>query len=112
MTSCFPVIVFLDLSTVANPNVIKVLLPKASASQALTKQPVTLTITENKQYYINKQLVSSNELESAIVAACKNMPEPTVVLRIHHSLSVQDLVDVMQIGAKNKLKMVLATDKL
>ena len=108
----FLLLFFLIISTVANPNVIKVLLPKASAAQALTKQPVTLTITESKQYFINKQPVSSVDLEKAIVAACKNMPEPTVVLRIHHSLSVQDLVDVMQIGAKNKLKMVLATDRL
>jgi biopolymer transport protein ExbD len=40
------------------------------------------------------------------------MSEPTVVLRLPPNLTIQDLVDVMQLGAKNKIKMVLATEKI
>jgi biopolymer transport protein ExbD len=39
------------------------------------------------------------------------MAEPTVVLNFDRELSIQDLVDVMQIGAKLKIKMVLGTQK-
>jgi biopolymer transport protein ExbD len=50
-------------------------------------------------------------LESEILKENANIADATIVLRIPHNLTIQDLVDVMQIGAKNKLKMVLATDK-
>ena len=39
------------------------------------------------------------------------MAEPTIILNFDKDLSVQDLVDVMQIGAKLKVKMVLGTKK-
>lgn len=77
----------------------------------MTKQPVTLTVTANKQYFINKQPVPFQDLEAALLDACKGMPEPTVVLRLPYTLTVQDLVDVMQLSAKHKIKMVLATTK-
>jgi len=105
----FLLLFFLIISTVTNPNVIKVLLPQSKASQSLNKQPVILTITENKQFYINKRPVSQAELEAGLVKACANLDEPTVVLHAASSLTIQDLVDVMQIGSEHKIKMVLAT---
>ena len=105
----FLLLFFLIISTVTNPNVIKVLLPKSSASQALSKQPIIVTITGEKKYFINKRSISSNDLDKELVRACEGIPEPTVVLHIASTLSVQDLVDVMQIGAHRKIKMVLAT---
>jgi biopolymer transport protein ExbD len=37
--------------------------------------------------------------------------EPTVILRLEYSLTVQDLVDVLEIGTRLKVKMVMATNK-
>lgn len=105
----FLLLFFLIISTVTNPNVIKVLLPQSKASQSLNKQPVILTITENRQFYINKRAVSKTELEDNLVKACAGLAEPTVVLHAASTLTIQDLVDVMQIGADHKIKMVLAT---
>ena len=107
----FLLLFFLIISTVTNPNVIKILLPKSHATQTINKQPVTLTVTPDKRYYVNKKELELSQLEPVLLEACKDMPEPTVVLRIPYSLSIQDLVDVMQIGTKHKLKMVLATTK-
>jgi biopolymer transport protein ExbD len=45
-----------------------------------------------------------------LVKACAGLAEPTVVLHAARSLSIQDLVDVMQIGSEHKIKMVLATN--
>ncbi len=87
------------------------MLPKSKSSQALSKQTITLAVTNSKQYYINKKEIPFSRLEDELVMACKGIAEPTVVLRLASGLTIQDLVDVMQIGAKNKIKMVLATDK-
>lgn len=50
------------------------------------------------------------QLEERLIAATANMEEPTVVLRAESSLTVQDLVDAMALGAKLKIRMVLATE--
>jgi biopolymer transport protein ExbD len=107
----FLLLFFLIISTVANPNVIKILLPKSDASQALSKQQVTLTVTEDKRYFLNKREIPASQLESSLLSEFEGVPDPTVVLRIPSTLYIQDLVDVMQIGTKHKVKMVLATDK-
>jgi biopolymer transport protein ExbD len=107
----FLLLFFLIISTVTNPNVIKVMLPQSKANQALNKQPVILTITENKQYYINKRPVPEAVLEQELLKACEGLPEATVVVHMPFDMQVQELVNVMQIGAKQKIKMVLATKK-
>ncbi len=107
----FLMLFFLIVSTVANPNVIKILLPKSQANQALSKKTISVTITEDKHYFIDQREVSFDMLESEVLKENANITDATVVLRIPHNLAIQDLVDVMQIGAKHKLKMVLATDK-
>ena len=108
----FLLLFFLIISTVTNPNVIKLLLPKSKASQTLSKQTLSLTVTSTKQYYINQKEIPFSRLETELIKACAGMSEPTVVLRLPPNLTIQDLVDVMQLGAKNKIKMVLATEKI
>jgi biopolymer transport protein ExbD len=107
----FLLLFFLIISTMANPNVIKILLPKASESEQMAKQPITLTVKEDLTYYINTDQVEADQLEALLAAAIEKNNDPTVVLRVAKTLTVQDLVDVMQIGAKLKLKMVMSTEK-
>jgi biopolymer transport protein ExbD len=38
------------------------------------------------------------------------LQDPTVVLRLDKSLSIQDLADIMTIGEKLQVKMVLASE--
>ncbi|MES2689708.1 MAG: biopolymer transporter ExbD [Bacteroidota bacterium] len=107
----FLLLFFLIVSTIANPNVIKILLPKSQANQSINKQPVTLTVTEDKRYYIDQQEIPFDALESTLLAKSAGFDDLTVVLRLPYNLQIQDLVDVMQIGTRNKFKMVLATDR-
>ncbi|MEZ0611000.1 ExbD/TolR family protein [Fibrella sp. WM1] len=107
----FLLLFFLIISTVANPNVIKLLLPKASSSQQLSKKQVTLSVDANKQYFIDKQPVSGENLEEELKTIMTGIDEPTIVVRFDKTLSVQDLVDVLQTGAKLNIKMVMATSK-
>ena len=107
----FLLLFFLIISTLSNPNVIKILLPTADAAQNISKQQVSLTVTPDKKYFINQTEVNPNELEQAIYRSTQDIESPTIVLRFANNLNVQDLVDVMEIGVKLDVKMVMATDK-
>jgi len=105
----FLLLFFLIVSTLVNPSVIKLLLPKATTSQAISKQQVSLSVTASKQYYINNIEVPFESLELELKKSTAAISEPTVVLRFDGALTVQDLVDILQIGNKIQVKMVLAT---
>ncbi|MBI4930061.1 MAG: biopolymer transporter ExbD [Bacteroidetes bacterium] len=105
----FLLIFFLIVSTLANPSVIKINLPNSKANQTIETKPIALVVTKDLQYYLNNKQVDVMNLESELVAAISLMKEPTVILKVDNGLTVQDLVNVMQIGAKLKVKMVLGT---
>lgn len=107
----FLLLFFLIISTLSNPNVIKILLPKAQTAQKMNKQQITLTVSEDKKYYIDQREVKLDQLKPQLEAKIGNVESPTIVLRFAPKLNIQDLVDVMQIGAELKVKMVLATQK-
>jgi biopolymer transport protein ExbD len=107
----FLLLFFLIVSTLANPNVIKLLLPSSKAAQTLNKQQITISITKDKKYFIDNQQISFSDIEPLIQNKIKAIKEPTIILRLENSLSVQDLVDVLEIGTRLKVKMVLATIK-
>ncbi len=105
----FLMLFFLIVSTLVNPSVIKLMLPRAKSSQTLSKQQFTVDVSAEKAYYINNKPVSFEQLEPALQSLIKGIQEPTVVLRVDNALSIQDLVDVLEIGNRLKVKMVLAT---
>ena len=107
----FLLLFFLIVSTLANPNVIKLLLPSSNASQNINKQQITISVTETREYFIDNTKVSLRDIESILKAKIAGVEEPTVVLRFAYNLSVQDLVDVLEVGTRLKVKMVLATTK-
>ena len=106
----FLLLFFLIISTLANPNVIKMTLPKSKISEKTNKQLISLSVTEDKRFYLDKQEVPFEELETALLAQMGAAKDQTVVVRIPFNLQVQDLVDVLQIGVKDKLKCVISTN--
>jgi biopolymer transport protein ExbD len=105
----FLLIFFLILSTLVNPSVIKINLPSSKNNQQIETKPIALVVTKGLQYYLNNKPVDAMNLESELVATMAQMKDPTVILKVDNALTVQDLVNVMQIGAKLKVKMVLGT---
>lgn len=105
----FLLLFFLIISTLANPNVIKMTLPKAQANEKTNKQFISLSVTEDKKFYIDKEPVAFESLESTLMSKMNATKDQTVVVRIPYNLQVQDLVDVLQIGVRNNLKFVIAT---
>jgi len=57
---------FLIISTLANPNVIKLTLPKAKSNETTNKDHISLSVTEDKTYYINKVQVPFDQLEQTL----------------------------------------------
>jgi len=107
----FLLLFFLIVSTLGNPNVIKVLLPRSQASQTLNKQQITLTVTEEKKYFIDTKEIPVSMIKSELKYRIRGYDSPTIILRFSNQLNIQDLVDILQIGVSLNAKMVLATQK-
>ena len=107
----FLLLFFLIVSSLANPNVIKLLLPNSKSAQNLSKQQVSISVTKDKKYYIDSREIKFEEIEPLLKARMGNLQEPTVILRLEYSLTVQDLADLLEIGNRLKVKMVMATNK-
>jgi biopolymer transport protein ExbD len=107
----FLLLFFLIVSTLANPNVIKVLLPKSKTAQEIDKQQINLTVTEDRRYYIDQKEVLLSELEPKLKEHVRGIENPTIVLRFAKSLNIQDLVDILEVGVRLNIKMVMATEK-
>ena len=107
----FLMLFFLIVSTMVNPNVIKLLLPSAKSSVQVVKQPITVSVNAAGEYFVNKKPVNSTSLESELksLIGTNNLDAPTVVLRVDASLNVQKLVDILELGNRLKIRMVMAT---
>ncbi|SBV96874.1 biopolymer transporter ExbD [uncultured Dysgonomonas sp.] len=114
----FLLLFFLIISTMVTPAAIRVLLPNAATSeQVVTKKNINLIITQDLRYYVNDKEVTKEEIEPALMAAItkekekNNNVEVNVLLQADKSLSLQNVVDVIDIGNKLQVKMVLFTQK-
>jgi biopolymer transport protein ExbD len=95
-----------------NPSVIKLLLPKASNSeQTVSKQNINLTVTKDLKYYINDEEVTFDRIEPRLKNLKARAKEITVILRADNVITLQHVVDIIDIGNKLKLKVILATRK-
>lgn len=111
----FLLLFFLIISTMVTPAAIRVLLPNASTSeQVVTKKNINLIITKDLRYYINDKEIAKIEIEPMLadILAKKSVNEEmNVLLQADRSLSIQDLVDVIDVGNRLHVKMVLFTQK-
>ena len=107
----FLLLFFLIVSSLANPNVIKLLLPNSKSAQTLNKQQITISVTKDKEYFIDSHKVNFDDIEPMLKAQISTLQEPTVILRLEYTLTVQDLADLLEIGTRLKVKMVMATNK-
>lgn len=107
----FLLLFFLIVSTMSNPNVIKILLPSSKTAQNLNKQQINLTVTADKKYYINQKEVLLSQIEPELKNQTENLTNPTIILRFDKNLNIQDLTDVLEIGIRMNLRMVLSTQR-
>lgn len=104
------VMFFLIVSTLANPNVIKLSQPK-SKSDTKAKQTVVVSIDANKQYYVGNNKVSIDQLKAALAPVlAKENDQPSIVINADKSVSIDDVVAVMRIARELNARTVLSVD--
>jgi biopolymer transport protein ExbD len=105
----FLLLFFLITSTLATPNVLKLLLPNAKSGIQHFKHPITISVTADLQYAVNNTPVEPDQLETMLSSLIINQTDPTALLKVDKTVQVQNLVDLLDIGNRLKIKMVLAT---
>jgi biopolymer transport protein ExbD len=107
----FLMLFFIIVSTLLNPNVIKLNLPSAKNTQSIHKKEILLSVNKELQYFVNNQQVPFDKLESVLSNETTKDKDAFVVLRCDNTLAIQQLVNVLEIGNRLNVKMILATKK-
>jgi len=100
-------IFFMLTSTLVTVSAIDVLLPKAGGKTENSKS-VAVSINSKSQFYIDKTLVSSANLEREILKSVGSDKKKTIVIRGDQDAAYKNVMKVIDIANKNKLKMILA----
>ncbi|MGK0327578.1 ExbD/TolR family protein [Polaribacter sp.] len=100
-------IFFMLTSTLVTVSSIDVLLPKAGGKTENNKS-VAVTITSKSVFYIDKTQVSSLSLESEILKSVGTDKKKTIIIRGDKDVPYKNVMKVIDIANKNKLKMILA----
>jgi biopolymer transport protein ExbD len=106
----FLLLFFLITSTMATPTVLKLLLPNSKTGIQSVKHPVVIAVTPDLQFVVNQDIVPREAVESAVLAAVAGQTDPTALLKVDKSVPWQEVVFLLDIGNKNKIKMVAATN--
>lgn len=101
---------FLIVSTLANPNVIKVSSPKAK-SDTKSKQTVVITVDKDQQIYLGSKKVSFAELEPELkMFLAKETEKPSVVINGDSTSHLGTSIKIMQVIKKLGATPVMAVD--
>ena len=107
------VMFFLIVSTLANPNVIRLSQPK-SKSDTKAKQTVVVSIDANKQYYIGTNKVAIDQLKTELAPVLARETtvgeQPSIVINADKSVPIDDVVAVMRIARELNARTVLSVD--
>ena len=89
------------------------MLPQADKSPSMNKQneKTSISITKDLKYYVNDKQVQFSEIEAELRKIKKGNDETFAIVRCDNSIAVQKVVDVVALGNKVGIKMVLATSK-
>ena len=100
-------IFFMLTSTLVTVSAIDVLLPKAGGKTE-NQTSVAITITDASKFYIDKSEVSEKDLELEILNKVGSDKKKTVVIRGDQNVAYKNVMKVIDIANRNKLKMILA----
>ncbi|WGK66296.1 ExbD/TolR family protein [Croceiramulus getboli] len=98
---------FLLTSPAITPDALDLILPKAKG-KTTKNQNLSVSITKDLDYYVDKERVAENAIESYIVDALSEIEEPTIILRAEEGVPIEHAVKVMDIANRNRFKIVLA----
>ena len=101
-------IFFMIASTLAKyMDTVDINLPSAGGKSE-NRKTVSVSITKDLAYFVDGRKVRERNLTREITGAVAQLSEPTVILRSDKSVPVDNVVKVMDIANKNRIKVILA----
>jgi len=100
-------IFFMLASTLVTVNAIDVLLPKAGGKTE-NKGIVSVSITKDAKFYVDDKGISDINLESFLKEQFSENTSKTLVIRGDRDVSYKNIMYVIDIANRNKIKMILA----
>lgn len=111
----FLLMFFLMISTLASPDAIRLLLPKADSTRVTPPvvESIRVSVDANNNFFIdgNAQSFALDQVDGQIKEILKTKKANSLIISIDKSRTVQDLTDVYDLAAKNNLSMVMAAEK-
>jgi biopolymer transport protein ExbD len=100
---------FLITTTMANPNVVKVGLPKGT-KDTKAKQNIVVSIDKDQNYYLGQRLIDKNSIDSFLTAEIRKMKSvvdtPTVVINADTTAFYGEVFRIMRIAKRDTAKVV------
>lgn len=106
----FLMLFFLLASAVANPNVVKLFLPRSSSGQSVPQKTINISITKDLEYFVEKKPVALADLYKSIEVYQRTAPDLTIILYADRTIAIENVVEMTDIANKLKVKLVLATE--
>ena len=101
---------FLIVSTLANPNVIPLTVPKAK-SQSKAKQSVIVNIKTNGEYVLNGKTIPFDQLKPTVEPfILKDTSQATIAINADKTVPLDHVVAVMRIAQELGAKSTLLVD--
>ena len=98
---------FLLTSPQITPEALDLILPKAKGKTTNVKN-VSVSINKELQIYVDKERVTTSNLEQTLKSRLSGVEDPTIILRAEEGVPIEKAVNVMDIANRNKYKIVLA----
>lgn len=106
----FLLLFFLLASAVANPNVVKLFLPRSSSGQSIPQKTINVSITKDLEYFVEKKQVNAANLFQEIELYQKASRDLTIILYADRTIAIENVIELTDIANKLKIKLVLATE--
>ncbi|MGY5351734.1 ExbD/TolR family protein [Wenyingzhuangia sp. IMCC45533] len=100
-------IFFMLASTLVTVNAIDVLLPKAGGKTE-NKGVISVSITSDGTYYVDADKVDFVQLENILLTKLSGDKSGTLVIRGDQKSAYKNIMNVIDIANRNKIKMILA----
>ena len=101
---------FLIISTLANPNVIKLSTPKAK-SDTKAKQTVIVNIKPNGQYIINGKTMAIQDIQAFVKPyISKDSTQATIAINADKTVPLEDVVAIMRLARDMGARTTLLVD--
>ena len=101
---------FLIVSTLANPNVVKLSTPKAK-NETKAKQTVIVNIKSNGQYIINGKTLALQDIKAFVQPyVTKDSAQATIAINADKSVPWDDIVAIMRIARELNARTTALVD--